>query len=75
MFEPLSDTIKNTSEKLTELMTDNSSGNNKALSNLNEKHLEILKDRCTIASYLLSPLSKITNLELTSQYKLVKDSI
>ena len=30
-------------------------------------------DRGIIASYLLSPLSKITNLETTTQFKLVKD--
>ena len=32
-----------------------------------------MKDRVIITSYLLSPLSKITNLENTSQFKLVKD--
>ena len=32
-----------------------------------------MNDRGKIASYLLSPLSKITNLENTSQFKLVKD--
>ena len=31
-------------------------------------------DRGILASYLMSPLSKITNLENTSQFKLVKDS-
>ena len=33
-----------------------------------------MNDRGIIASYLLSPLSKITNLENTSQFNLVKDS-
>ena len=47
--------------------------NNKALENLSEKILEILSDRGIIASYLLSPLSKITNLEKTSQLQLVKE--
>ena len=32
-----------------------------------------MNDRGIIASFLLSPLSKITNLENTSQFKLVKD--
>ena len=47
--------------------------NNKALENLNDKLLEILNDGGIIASYL-SSLSKITNPENTSQFKLVKDS-
>ena len=33
-----------------------------------------MKDRGVIASYLLSPLSEITNPENTNQFKLVKDS-
>ena len=43
------------------------------LENLNNKLLEIMNDRGTLASYLLSPLSKITNLEKSAQFKLVKD--
>ena len=45
----------------------------KALSKLNDKLLEILNDRGVIASYLFSPLSKITNPDHTSHFKLVKD--
>ena len=33
-----------------------------------------MKDRGILASYLMTPLSKITNPENTSQFKLVKDS-
>ena len=33
-----------------------------------------MNDRGIKAAYLMSPLSKITNLENTSQFKLVKDS-
>ena len=33
-----------------------------------------MNDRCIIASYLLSPLSKITNPKNTSQFRSVKDS-
>ena len=47
--------------------------NNQALENLNNKPLEIMIDRGILASYLLS-LSKLTNLEITSQFKLVKYS-
>ena len=43
--------------------------NNKALENLNNKPLEIMNDRGKIAFYLISPLSKITDFENTSQFK------
>ena len=48
--------------------------NNQAIENLNRKLLEIMNDRGILASYLMSPLSKITNPENASQFKLVKDS-
>ena len=47
--------------------------NNQAIENLNNKLFEIMNDRGILATYLLSSLSKITNLENTSQFKLVKD--
>ena len=55
-------------------MIENSIKNNQALENLTNKLLEIMNDRGILASYLLSPLSKITNPENTSQFKLVEDS-
>ena len=48
--------------------------NNIAPENLNDKHLKIMNVWGTSASYLLSPLSKITKLEHTSQFKLIRDS-
>ena len=48
--------------------------NNQAIENLNNKLLEIMNDRGILASYLMSPLSKITNPENTTQFKLLKDS-
>ena len=48
--------------------------NNLALEVLNYRRLEIMNDRGIIESYLLSPLSKITNPKNTTQFKLVKDS-
>ena len=51
-----------------------SNKNNQAIENLNDKLLEILKDRGIISSHLLSPLSKITNPEFTGQLNFVKDS-
>ena len=74
VFEPVTKSIKDVSEEVTETMTESPNKNNQALENLNNK-LEIMNDRGIIASYLLSPLSKITNPEITSQFKLVKDSI
>ena len=55
-------------------MMESSKENNKALTTLNHKLLEIRNDRGIKASYLLSHLSKFTNLENTIQLKLVKDS-
>ena len=49
-----------------------STENNEAIEKLNDKFLEILRDRGIVASYLLPPLSKNTNLEKTNQYKLGK---
>ena len=48
--------------------------NNPALEDLNNELLELMNNRGIIASYLMSPLSKIINAESTSQFKLVKDS-
>ena len=42
---------------------------NIALENLNNINLELLNDRCIIATSFLSPLPKITNLEYTIQFK------
>ena len=62
-----------TSEDVTKTMMYASKESNKALENLKDKILEIMKDRGILASYLLSPLSIIRNHELTSQYKLLKE--
>ena len=55
-------------------MTENSIENNKAIENLNIKLLEIMNDRGVLATYLMSPFSKITNPEKSSQFKLIKVS-
>ena len=47
--------------------------NNEALNDLKSKFLKIMNDKGILASYLMSPLSKMTNPENTSQFKLVKD--
>ena len=74
LFEPVTKSLENTSENLTKAITESSTKNNQAIENLNNKLLEIMNDRGILASYSMSPLSKITNPENTSQYKLVKDS-
>ena len=74
VFEPVTKSLENTSENLTKAITESSTKNNQAIENLNNKLLEIMNDRGKLASYLMSPLSKITNPGNTSQFKLVKDS-
>ena len=74
VFEPVTKTIENTSQDITKTITENSIKNNQALENLNNKLLEIMNDRGILASYLMSPLSKITNPENSTQFKLVKYS-
>ena len=56
-------------------MTENSNKNNQAIENLNNKILENMNDRGILATYLMSPLLKITTPENSTQFRLVKDSI
>ena len=73
VFEPVTKSLENTSENITKTLTETSIKNNQAIENLNNKLLEIMNDRGILASYLMSPLSKITNPENSSQFKLEKD--
>ena len=61
--------------KITKTITETSIKNNQALENLDNKLLEKLNDTGILASYLMSSLSKITNPDSTSQFKLVKFAI
>ena len=74
VFEPVTKPNKDIPEEVTQTTTETSNINNKAIENLNNKHLEKLNDRGILPSYLMSLLCKITNLENTTQFKLVKDS-
>ena len=74
VFEPVTKSLENTSENLTKAISESSKENNLLLENANNKLLEIMNDRGILATYLMSPLSKITNPENKSQFKLVKDS-
>ena len=73
VFEPVTKSLENTSENLTKAITESSIKNNQAIENINNNLLEIMNDRGILATYLMSPLSRITNPEKTSQFKLVKD--
>ena len=74
LFELVNKTIKDVSEDVTKTITERSKENEKALANLNKKFLDMMKKRGILATYLLSPLSKITKPEQTSLFKLLKDS-
>ena len=74
VFEPVTKSLENTSQDITKAITETSIKNNQAIENMNNKLLEIMNDRGILATYLMSPLSKITNPENTTQFKLVKDS-
>ena len=74
VFEPVTKSLEKASENLTKAITETSIKNNLAIENINKKLLEIMNDRGILATYLMSPLSKITNPENSSQFKLVKDS-
>ena len=73
VFEPVTKSLNNTSENITKAITETSIKNNLAIENINNNLLEIMNDRGILATYLMSPLSRITNPENTSQFKLVKD--
>ena len=66
--------LKIFSENSTKAITETSIKNNQAIENTNNNLLEIMNDRGILATYLMSPLSRITNPENSSQFKLVKDS-
>ena len=73
VFEPVTKSLEITSQDITKTITETFINNNQAIENLNDKLLEIMNDRGILSSYLMSLLSKITNPENASQFKLVKD--
>ena len=72
LYEPLTDTIKNTSENITKTTSETSIKNTKAISDLNEKVLELLNEKGMIAPYLASPLVNLFKPEIGSQFRLKK---
>ena len=73
IFKPMTDELKNTSEKITRTLTENSINNNKAIENLNEKILELMDEKGMIASYLASSLVEVFEKANKSQFRLRKD--
>ena len=70
VFEPVTKSLENTSHDTTKTITETSIKNNQATENLNNKFLEIMNDRCILASYLMSLSSKkpILNILVNSDY-------
>ena len=73
VFEPVTKSLESTSQDITKTITETSLKNNEAIENLKIELLEIMNDKGILATYLMSPLSRITNPENSSQFKLVKD--
>ena len=73
IYELLTYTIEDTSRDKINTLMETFVKNNRALEHFIDKFLEKMNDRCIRASYLLSPLSKITNFEHTSQIELIKN--
>ena len=72
VIEHVTKSLENTSHDITKLITETSIKNNQAKENLNNKLSEIVIDRGILANYFMCPLSKNTNPENASQFKLVK---
>ena len=73
LFERLTDTLKKTSENITKTITETSIKNNKAISDLNEKLLELLDEKRLTAPYLASSLVNLFKPGNKSQFRLRKD--
>ena len=73
VFEPLTDTLKKTSESITKTITENFINNNKARENLNEKILELMNDKGLIAPCLTTSLVEVFKKDKKSQFRLRKD--
>ena len=73
VFEPLTDTLKKTSENITKIITETSIENNKSIENLNEKILELMNDKGMIPPFLASSLVEVFKSDNKSQFRLRKD--
>ena len=73
VFEPLTDTLKKTSENISKSITENSMNNNKAIENINEKVLELMNDKGMIAPCLAGSLVEVFKSDNKSQFRLKED--
>ena len=73
IIEPLTDTLKETSDNITKTLTENSINNNKAIENINEKILELMNDKGMIAPHLTTSLVEVFKKDNKSQFRLRKD--
>ena len=74
VFEPLTNTLKKTSENISKTITETSNKNNEAISDLNEKILELMSDKGIIPPFLATSLVNLFKPENKSQFRLRKDS-
>ena len=72
-FKPMTDELKNTSEKITKTVTENSINNNKVIENLTEKNLEMMNDKGMMTPYLASSPVEVFKSNNKSQFRLRKD--
>ena len=73
VFEPLTDTLQKTSENITRLLQKLLLKTSKAISDLNEKVLELVDEKGLIAAYLALSLVNLFKPENKSQFRLKKD--
>ena len=69
VFEPVTKSIEDVSEEVAKTMTEKSIANNKAIENLNEKNLELMKEKGVIALYLASSLVNLFKPRNKSQFR------
>ena len=70
VFEPMTDTIEDVSENITKTITETSNKNTRAISDLNEKVLELMDEKGLIAPYLTSSLVEVFKKDNKSQFRL-----
>ena len=75
IINPMTDTIKDTSDNLTKFITESSINNNKAIEVLNERFLELMNDKGLITPYLASSLVNLFKSENKSQFRLKRTLI
>ena len=73
IFEPVTNTMKTTSENKTKTHTESSINNNKAIKKLSEKDLELMNDKGLITPYLASSSVNLFKPENKSQFQLIND--